>query len=80
MDLRDAVGHYDWRLSEKNIWKVENVLIEWPHHRIRTSRDRVARLRARYRAFRAEHGYKPWKYYHGLERWTELPAEFRENG
>ena len=28
---------YDWRLSEKNVWKVEQMLIDWPHRRIRTS-------------------------------------------
>ena len=80
VDLRDAVGDYDWRLSNRNIWKVENELLDWPHRRIRTSRRRISRLRARYRAFRAEHGYKPWKYYRGLERWTELPEEFRRKG
>src|SRR5215813_12156025 len=33
VDLR-VLGDYDWRLSEKNIWKVERVLLEWPHRRI----------------------------------------------
>ncbi len=80
VDLRDAVGAYDWRLSGKNVWKVENVLLEWPHRRIRTSRNRIGQLRARYRAFRTAHGYKPWKYYRGRERWTELPEEFRNKG
>ncbi len=80
VDLREAVGEYDWRLSAKNVWKVENVLLDWPHRRIRASRRRIAQLRARYRAFRAAHGYKPWKYYRGRERWTELPEEFRRKG
>ena len=34
-------------------------------------------MRRRYRAFREAHGYKPWKYYKGRERWTPLPPEFR---
>ena len=38
------------------------------------------RMRRRYRAFRDAHGYKPWKYYHGRDRWTELPPEFRYRG
>ena len=33
-------------------------------------------MRRRYRAFREAHGYKPWKYYKGRERWTPLPREF----
>src|SRR5512140_3384667 len=28
VDLRDALGEYDWRLSAKNVWKVENVLLD----------------------------------------------------
>jgi hypothetical protein len=37
-------------------------------------------MRARYQAFRDAHGYKPWKYYAGRERWTALPPEFRRRG
>jgi hypothetical protein len=74
-DLRD-LGAYDWRLSERNIWKVERVLREIPHRRIRTSDRRIARLRARYRAFCRSHpGRKPLDY-RGRERWTALPAEW----
>src|SRR5688572_11870517 len=28
-DLR-ALGEYDWRLSDKNVWKVERMLLDWP--------------------------------------------------
>ncbi len=75
VDLR-LLGDYDWRLSEKNVWKVERFLLEYPHRPIRISQKRVDRLRAWYRAFRAEHGRKPVAY-RGRERWTELPEEFR---
>jgi hypothetical protein len=37
-------------------------------------------MRRRYRAFREAHGYKPWKYYKGRERWTALPREFAQRG
>ncbi len=80
VNLGEALGDYDWRLSEKNVWKVENVLLAWPHRPIRTSTRRIDRLRAHYRAFRAAHGYKPWKHYAGRERWTALPREFRRRG
>ena len=79
VDLR-VMEPYDWRLSEKNVWKVEQMLIDWPHRRIRTSDEKTDALRRRYRAFREAHGYKPWKYYKGRERWMPLPAEFRYRG
>jgi hypothetical protein len=79
VDLR-VLGSYDWRLSEKNVWKAEQMLLDWPHRRIVTSDRRTDRLRRRYRAFREAYGYKPWKYYRRRERWTELPPEFRHRG
>ena len=79
VDLR-VLGAYDWRLANCNLWKVERLLLDWPHRRIVTSDRRADRLRRRYRAFRDEHGYKPWKYYSGRDRWTELPVEFTRRG
>jgi hypothetical protein len=79
VDLR-VLGSYDWRLGDQNIWKVERLLLDWPHRRIVSSDRRADRLRRRYRAFRAAHGYKPWKYYRGRDRWTPLPPEFRHRG
>jgi hypothetical protein len=80
VDLRDALGDYDWRLSEQNVWKAEQVLLDWPHRPIRSSDRRIAALRRRYRAFLEAHGYKPWKFYRGREKWTPLPQEFRRRG
>jgi hypothetical protein len=80
VDLRDALGTYDWRLSERNVWKAEQVLVEWPHRRIRSSDRRINALRRRYREFLQTRGYKPWKYYRGRDKWTELPREFRNKG
>ena len=79
VDLR-VLGMYDWRLSPGNVWKVERLLLDWPHRKIVSSNERANRLRRKYRAFRKEHGYKPWKYYQGRERWTELPPDFRKRG
>ena len=78
-DLR-ILDPYDWRLSGKNVWKVEQMLIDWPHRPIRTSDDKADAMRRRYRAFREAHGYKPWKYYKGRDRWMPLPPEFRHRG
>jgi hypothetical protein len=80
VDLRDALGSYDWRLSEGNVWKAEQVLLDWPHRAITSSKPRINAMRKRYRAFLKENGYKPWKYYRGLDRWTPLPAEFARRG
>jgi hypothetical protein len=79
VDLR-VLGAYDWRLATGNVWKVERLLLDWPHRKITTSRRRTDRLRRRYRAFIEARGYKPWKYYRGRDRWTELPREFRYRG
>jgi hypothetical protein len=77
-DLR-AIGEYDWRLAETNVWKVERVLLELPHRPIRSSDRRIDALRKRYRAFRARYHRKPFEYYRGRERWTALPREFTVN-
>jgi hypothetical protein len=79
VDLR-VLDPYDWRLSEKNVWKVEQLLLDWPHRPIRTSDRRTDALRQRYRTFRDAHGYKPWKYYRRRDRWMPLPPEFRDRG
>ena len=79
VDLR-VVGTYDWRLADRNVWKVERLLLEWPHRRIASSDSRTERLRRRYRRFREARGYKPWKYYRDRDRWTDLPPEFKARG
>jgi hypothetical protein len=80
VDIAALMGDYDWRLSATNVWKVERVLLDHPHRPLRSSDERVDRLRARYREFRAEFpGRKP-VFYRGRNRWTPLPAEFHVDG
>jgi hypothetical protein len=79
VDLR-VLGGYDWRLSANNVWKVERLLLDWPHRPLVPSPTRIAAMRRRYEAFYEAHGYKPWKYYKGRDRWTELPPDFRDRG
>jgi hypothetical protein len=79
VDLR-VLGTYDWRLSTKNVWKVEQLLLDWPHRKIASSDAKTDRMRRRYAAFREAHGYKPWKYYSGRDRWAPLPPEFAKRG
>ncbi|MEO8192377.1 MAG: hypothetical protein ABI681_00910 [Gemmatimonadales bacterium] len=79
LDLR-VLDPYDWRLSPKNLWKVEQLLIDSPHRPIASS-DKLFRERhRRYRDFIHRNGYKPWKYFKGRESWTPLPPEFRKRG
>lgn len=74
--LGEQMGEYDWRLSSKNVWKVEQMLIDYPHHRLGMSDARYERLLAKYTAFRAGHDdRKPVMYYSGREAWAPLPND-----
>jgi hypothetical protein len=76
VDLDEALDGYDWRLSNRNVWRAEQVLIDYPHRTIRTSDRRIDRLRAAYYRFkRSFPDLKPVTYRHRAT-WTELPLEF----
>jgi hypothetical protein len=75
VDLR-ILGDYDWRLSERNVWKVERMLLEYPHRKIRTSDARIDRLRAQYVDYMRRSGNRKPVYYRGRDRWTPIPREF----
>ena len=49
------LGGYDWRFSERNVWKVERYLQEIPHRGLKSSDARYERLLARYKEFRRAH-------------------------
>lgn len=72
VDLKAELGGYDWRWSARNVWKVEQMLIDYPHRSIVTSDERIDRLRSWYYRYRRVHGRKPVEY-RGRERWSELP-------
>ena len=77
VNLAQLMGEYDWRLSDRNVWKVELSLLDYPHRSIASSDRRVDRLRAKYQAFRAKFPDRKPIFYRGRERWMELPTEFR---
>jgi hypothetical protein len=78
VDLR-VMGGYDWRLADTNVWKVERMLLDSPHRKIRSSDRKVDALRKRYREFRKTFpGRKP-VYYKRRDRWSPLPPEFAGN-
>ena len=71
-----ALPGYDWRLGTTNLWKVEQMLIDWPHRKFKTSTQRYRFLLKKYKAYLAAHpGRKP-VYYRGKEKWEPLPKEF----
>ena len=76
VDVAREMGQYDWRLAETNVWKVERMLLDYPHRSIVTSDARADRLRERYRRFRARYGSLKPVQYPRRDRWTALPAEF----
>src|SRR6476620_2200369 len=72
VDVGKAMGSYDWRFSKRNVWAVENMLLELPSRKIRRSLKRVRSERQRYRDYLAKYKKKPL-YYRGREKWTEIP-------
>jgi hypothetical protein len=77
-NLDSALPHYDWRFARGNVWRVERLLIDWPHKKIKTSTKRYRDLKKYYVAYRDRHGVKPWRHYSGRDKWLPLPAEFAD--
>lgn len=80
VDLNKELPSYDWRTSDRNMWKVEKMLVDYPHKKLPVDWERRKRLKARYLAFRKAHpDRKPLKY-SGRDAWTPLPSEFTRPG
>jgi len=75
-NLADAMGSYDWRLTTKNVWRVEQMLIDLPHRKITSSIRRYRVLLKKYKAYRAAHNDRKPIDYRGREKWEPLPKEF----
>ncbi len=67
-DLRE-LGDYDWRLSRRNVWKVERWLIDYPHRRLEMPEARYRRLLERYKAYKERYPDRKPTYYEGREAW-----------
>lgn len=76
VNVADAMGSYDWRLTTKNVWNVEQMLIDLPHRKIKTSTARYRVLLRKYKAYRAAHNDRKPIYYAGRDKWEPLPKEF----
>jgi hypothetical protein len=75
VDLR-VMGSYDWRLSERNVWKVERMLLDTKHRPLRMSDARFRDFRTRYRAFKEKYPDRKPLFYEGREKWTPIPKQF----
>jgi hypothetical protein len=73
VDLRELLGDYDWRLSEKNVWKVERALLDATHRPIRSSDARIDALRKKYIEYRRTHNDRKPLYYSNRHTWSALP-------
>lgn len=65
----DSLVRMDWRLSERNVWAVENALIEMPHRKLRTSDRRYQRVLRRYLEFRKQYPHRPATFYPNRLQW-----------
>jgi hypothetical protein len=68
VDLRD-LGGYDWRLSRRNVWRVEQWLIDYPHRPLGISDRRYAELHARYRRYKTRYPDRKPVYYDTRSTW-----------
>jgi hypothetical protein len=75
VDLR-VMGNYDWRLSDKNVWKVERMLLDTKHQPLKMPEARFRDFRTRYRAFKDAHPDRKPLFYEGREKWTPIPKQF----
>jgi hypothetical protein len=65
------LGGYDWRLSERNVWKVEKWLVDYPHRALPMPEARYRLALARYKRFRArfpDPAVRPG-YFDGRQSW-----------
>lgn len=41
----DEIGRANWRFSSRNVWKVQDYLIELPHQSVRVAEERIEKIR-----------------------------------
>jgi hypothetical protein len=65
----ESLGNYNWRFSQRNLWKLERYLIDLPHRKIHTSDARYEKLLKRYKEFRARYPKRQALYYDNRHLW-----------
>jgi hypothetical protein len=64
------LGAYDWRLSPRNVWKVERFLIDIPHLRFHMADKRYRYWYERFRAYKKRYPHRKPLYYPNRRSWT----------
>jgi hypothetical protein len=67
-DLRE-LGDYDWRLSERNVWKVERWLVDYPHRPLSMTDRCYRQALERYRRFKARYPDRKPTYFDDRQTW-----------
>jgi hypothetical protein len=67
----DELGNYDWRFSEKNVWKVERYLLALTHKKYRMAEQQYSTALLRYQNYRAKYPTRPVRYYDSKPLWLE---------
>jgi len=65
-----SLGNYDWRLSERNVWKVERHLNEIPHKPFRMPQAQYLYWLERYRRYRQRYPDRKPLFYADRRTWT----------
>lgn len=68
-NLNDLVPRCNWRLSEKNVWVVQEALIHMPHRKIRISKARYQKAFKRYREFKKRYPHRQMTHYRNRHQW-----------
>ncbi len=65
----EELGGYDWRLSERNVWRVERWLIDYPHRPVGITDQRYRELHERYQRYKARYPDQKPVYYDNRNTW-----------
>ena len=69
-DLRE-LGTYDWRLSKRNVWKVQRTLIEMPHRKFHMPDADYRIWYERFAAYKRRYPQHKPLYYPNRQSWTK---------
>lgn len=67
-DLRTLVKT-DWRFSLRNMWSVEEALIQMPHRKLKSSNRRYRQVLRRYLAFKERYPHRQVTFYSNRHQW-----------
>lgn len=69
VDLAE-LGNYNWRFSQRNLWKLEKYLLSIRHDSLPTPEIRYQKLLKRYKEFRKKYPEKQATYFKNTDLWT----------